>query len=151
MSHSLTKLYTHIIFHIKDTNSPIRTSEISSLYSYISTILKDNDCAPVQIGGTKDHIHLLCVVSKNISLAKLVEEIKRHSSRWMKTLHPVYRYFAWQRGYGAFSVSPSVCNKTVEYIKNQQEHHKRMTFKEKYILFLKEYDIDYNENYLWKN
>ncbi|MCD7937491.1 MAG: transposase [Tannerellaceae bacterium] len=149
MSHSLTKLYTHIIFHIKDSNSPIRPSEMNNLYNYIGTILKDNNSAPIQIGGTNDHIHILCVVSKNISLAKLVEEIKRHSSRWIKTLDPFYRCFAWQTGYAAFSVSSSVCSKTINYIKNQQEHHRKMTRTEEYILFLKEYDIEYNEKYLW--
>ncbi|MCD7931490.1 MAG: transposase [Tannerellaceae bacterium] len=149
MAHSLTKLYTHIIFHIKDINSPIRASEFNSLYNYIGVILKDNGSIPIQIGGTHDHIHILCAASKNISLAKLVEEIKRHSSRWIKTLDSFYRCFAWQTGYGAFSVSPSICNKTIDYIKNQEQHHKKMTFKEEYILFLKEYGIDYNEKYLW--
>ncbi|MCD8179656.1 MAG: transposase [Tannerellaceae bacterium] len=149
MSHSLTKLYTHIIFHIKDISSPIRKSDTYRLYSYIGAILNKNESIPIQIGGTTDHIHILCVVSKNISLAKLVEEIKRNSSRWIKTVDPFYCRFAWQSGYGAFSVSPSVHSKTVKYIKNQEQHHRKMSFREEYILFLKEYEIEYNEKYLW--
>jgi len=88
-------------------------------------------------------------MSKNISLAKLVEEIKRHSSRWIKTNDTYYSNFAWQGGYGGFSVSRSLHDKTKRYIENQEEHHKRMTFKEEFLLFLKEYGIDYNEQYLW--
>jgi hypothetical protein len=90
-------------------------------------------------------------MSKNISLAKLTEEIKRHSSRWIKTIHNYYKSFSWQGGYSGFSVSQSLHDKTKLYIKNQEEHHKKMTFKEELILFLKEYGIEYNEQYLWND
>lgn len=90
-------------------------------------------------------------MSKNIALAKLVEDIKRHSSRWIKTKDPHYKTFSWQAGYGAFSVSPSLHDKTKQYILNQEVHHKKMTFKEEYLLFLKEYGIDYKEEYLWRD
>ncbi len=79
----------------------------------------------------------------------MVEEIKRHSSRWIKTKNQHYKNFAWQGGYGGFSVSSSIHDKTIEYIRNQEEHHKKLTFKEEYVLFLKEYGIDYNSKYLW--
>jgi hypothetical protein len=90
-------------------------------------------------------------MSKNIALSKLVEEIKRHSSRWIKTLDKHYKTFAWQGGYGGFSVSPSVHDKTKQYIENQEEHHKKMKFQEEYLMFLKEYGIEYNEKYLWND
>jgi len=115
----------------------------------MASILQLNDCRLMQIGGMPDHIHILCVLSRKITIAKLVEEIKRNSSRWLAQVHPYYERFYWQGGYGAFSVSPSVCNKTIEYIKNQAIHHKSTTFKEEYILFLKEYGIEYDEKYLW--
>ena len=149
MSQSLTKLYVHLIFHVKNNRLKIRQTEEKELYAYIASILKDNESLPVKINGTEDHIHILCVMSKNISLSKLTEEIKRHSSRWIKTKNPCYAKFSWQGGYAGFSVSPSICNKTKRYIINQKEHHKTVSFKEEYIFFLKEYDIDYDERYLW--
>jgi hypothetical protein len=88
-------------------------------------------------------------MSKNIALSKLVEEIKRNSSRWIKTKSTCYKNFAWQGGYGGFSVSPSLCNKTKIYIQNQEKHHKKMSSKEEYILFLKEYGVEYHEKLLW--
>lgn len=149
MSQSLSKLYVHLIFHIKDSLVPIKTEDKNDLYAYIGSIIKDNESIPILINGTGDHIHILCVMSKNIALAKLIEEIKRHSSRWIKTRQPYYRQFAWQGGYAGFSVSQSLHDKTKGYIQNQEEHHKKMSFKEELIAFLKEYGIEYDERYLW--
>jgi REP element-mobilizing transposase RayT len=151
MAQSLTKLYVHLIFHIKSNSVAIRYEDKNDLFAYIGSIIKDNESLPILINGTNDHIHILCVMSKNISLAKLTEEIKRHSSRWIKTVHQHYKSFSWQGGYSGFSVSQSLHDKTKLYIKNQEEHHKKMTFKEELILFLKEYGIEYNEQYLWND
>jgi len=84
MAQSLSKLYVHIIFHIKHREVPIRQNTANELYAYIGAIIKDNESIPIQINGIHDHIHILCVMSKNITLSHLVEEIKRHSSRWIK-------------------------------------------------------------------
>ena len=149
MSQSLSKLFIHIIFHINKTGAKIRKKNKSELYAYLGSIIKDNESIPILINGTEDHVHILCIMSKNIALAKLVEEIKRHSSRWIKTKGVHYVQFAWQGGYGGFSVSPSLHDKTKQYIRNQEEHHKKISFKEEYLLFLKEYGIEYNEKYLW--
>ncbi|MEI8114804.1 MAG: transposase [Bacteroidia bacterium] len=151
MSQSLSKLYIHLIFHIKNSQVPIRQEEKKVLYAYIGTILKDNGSIPILINGTNDHMHILCVMSKNSSLASLVEEIKRHSSRWIKTMDPHYKQFAWQGGYAGFSVSQSIHDKTKRYIANQEEHHKKMTFREELLVFLKEYEIEYDERYLWSD
>ena len=149
MAQSLSKLYVHIIYHIKNPLVKIRNEDKNQLYAYTGSIIKDNKSIPIKINGVEDHIHILCVMSKNIALAKFVEEIKRHSSRWIKTLDPYYAKFSWQGGYGGFSVSPSLHDKTKYYIENQEEHHKKMSFKEEYLMFLKEYGIEYNEKYLW--
>jgi putative transposase len=149
MAQSLSKLFVHIIFHIKNPEAYIRNEDKNDLFAYIGSIIKDNESIPILINGVEDHVHILCVMSKNIALAKFTEEIKRHSSRWIKTKGDYYKQFAWQGGYGGFSVSPSLQNKTKRYIENQEEHHRKMTFKEEYLLFMKEYGIDYNENYLW--
>ncbi|HBS87564.1 MAG: transposase [Bacteroidetes bacterium GWF2_38_335] len=149
MSQSLSKLFIHIVYHIKNKNIYIRKEDKDALYSYLGSIIKDNDSIPILINGIENHVHILCVMSKNIALSKFVEEIKGNSSRWIKKLDVHYSNFAWQGGYGGFSVSPSVCEKTRKYIEDQEKWHKKMTFEEEYIMFLKEYGIEYNEKYLW--
>ena len=149
MAQSLSKLFVHIVFHIKRGGVEIDKTVGNELYAYMGAIIKDNESIPIMINGTSNHIHILCVMSKNIALSKLVEEIKRHSSRWIKTKGEQYRQFAWQGGYGAFSVSSSLHDKTKRYIENQEIHHTKMTFKDEYLLFLKEYGINYTEQYLW--
>ena len=151
MSQSLSKLFVHIIFHTKNSCTLIRFEDKARLYAYIGSVIKDRGSIPISINGIKDHVHILCVMSKNIHLALLTEEIKRHSSRWIKTLDPYYSNFAWQGGYAGFSVSPSVVNRTKRYIENQEEHHKKRTFEEEYILFLKEYRIEYDKQYLFSD
>ena len=151
MSQSLSKLYIHIVFHIKTTSCTIRKQEKKELYAYMGAIIKDNQSIPILINGVEDHVHILCIMSKNIALAKLVEEIKRHSSRWIKTKDSYYFNFAWQGGYGGFSVSQSLHSITKQYIANQEGHHKKKSFREEYLLFLKEYGIDYNDQYLWSD
>ena len=151
MSQSLSKLFVHITFHIKKDHVFIRDEDKTCLYAYIGAIIKDKGSVPVSINGTSNHIHVLCIMSKNIALSALVEEIKRHSSRWIKTLHPSYSTFAWQGGYAGFSVSPSLIPKTRLYIENQEEHHRKKSFEDELILFLKEYGIEYDEKYLFSD
>ena len=149
MSQSLSKLYVHIVFHIKKGSVGINKVDSKELYAYMGAIIKDNESIPIVINGVENHVHILCVMSKNIALSKLVEEIKSHSSRWIKTKGEQYRLFAWQGGYSAFSVSSSIHDRTKRYIENQENHHKKMTFRDEYLLFLKQYGINYNEQYLW--
>ena len=149
MSQSLSKLYVHIIYHIKHEEAYIRTEVEHELYAYIGSIIKQSNSIPIVVNGTENHLHVLCIMSKNISLAQLVEDVKRNSSRWIKTKGDHYKNFAWQGGYAGFSVSQSKLETTYRYIENQKEHHKKMSFKEEYILFLKEYGIEYNDGYLW--
>ena len=151
MAQSLSKLYIHIVFHIKYNSVVIRQKDKQRLYAYMGKVIKSNESIPIVINGIEDHVHILCIMSKNIALAKVVEEIKRHSSRWIKTIDSYYREFAWQGGYGGFSVSQSILNKVKRYIENQEDHHKQISFKEEYLLFMKEYKIQYNEKYLWSD
>lgn len=151
MSQSLSKLYVHLVFHIKITSVEIRETDQKKLYAYMGSVIKSNESIPIVINGIEDHVHVLFVMSKNIALSKLVEEIKRHSSRWIKDVDKHYKTFAWQGGYGGFSVSQSLHDKTKRYIENQKEHHKKMTFQDEYIMFLKEYGIGYDERYVWND
>ncbi|MET3731787.1 IS200/IS605 family transposase [Moheibacter stercoris] len=150
MPQSLSKLYVHIIFHTK-YNQPMILPEVEKdLYAYIGGIIKENQSIPIKIGGVKDHLHILAAMSKNISLAKFVEEIKRNSSRWIKTKGSEYKNFAWQGGYAGFSVSPSVLDRVVRYIENQKIHHQKQSFQSEYLQFLEEHQIDFDEDFLWK-
>lgn len=149
MSQSLSKLYVHIIFHVKSNEVMILEENKNALYAYMGTIIKSLESIPIVINGTSDHVHILAVMSKNIALAKFLEDIKRHSSRWMKTQGVHYKNFAWQGGYAGFSVSQSIHVRTKAYIENQVEHHKKLSFKDELLVFLKEYQIDYDERYLW--
>lgn len=151
MAQSLSKLYVHLIYHIKTTSVPIRQKDEKRLYAYIGSIIKTNESIPIIINGIEDHIHILFVMSKNIALSKIVEEIKRNSSRWIKDIDNHYKNFAWQGGYGGFSISPSLHDKTKRYIQNQKAHHKKISFQDEYLMFLKEYGIDYNEQYIWND
>ena len=103
----------------------------------------------IQVGGIGDHVHILFLLSKNVSISHVVEEVKRNSSRWIKSIAPHYAKFEWQGGYAAFSVSRSVVDKTLQYINNQREHHAKRSFRDEYIDFLKLYDIDYDEKYVF--
>ncbi len=151
MSQSLVKFYVHIVFHTKNNIYKIRKNEWSDLYAYMGSIIKDNDSIPIKIGGVEDHVHILCLLSKNITIVKLVEQVKKHSSRWIKTKGPYYSNFKWQRGYGAFSVSKSEVQDKIRYIENQEEHHNKVSYREELIRLLKKADLDYDERYLWND
>ncbi len=132
------------VFHVKCQRVMDRKADRPALYAYMGAIIKDNGSIPVIINGTHNHVHVLCIMSRNISLAKLVEEMKRHSSRWMKTRGEYYREFAWQGGYAGFSVSQSVFEITRRYIANQERHHAKKTYKRELSGFLNLYKVDHN-------
>jgi REP element-mobilizing transposase RayT len=118
------------------------------LYSYLGGILKSCRSIPLKIGGTSDHIHVLCTLPKTMSLADLTEEIKKSSSKWIKTKDPCYRYFYWQDGYGGFSVGWSQVEMVKRYISNQKRHHGKISFIDEYRGLLEQNGIEYDEKYL---
>jgi putative transposase len=107
------------------------------------------ECHPIKIGGYAEHIHILCMLSKKVTLIKLLEEVKSHSSKWMKTKDASLKNFYWQDGYGAFSVNPSEVSVVIGYIENQKEHHSKKKFQDEYRAFLKKYEVEYDERYVW--
>jgi REP element-mobilizing transposase RayT len=149
MSQSLSKVYVHITFSTKNRKPLIDENIGSSLYEYIGGICKGMECNPVRIGGHKDHVHILCLLSRKVAQMKLVEEIKKQSSKWIKTKDEKYSQFYWQDGYGIFSVNPAETDKVVDYIINQYEHHKIKSFQEEFRAFLKKYNVEYDERYVW--
>ena len=125
MPQSLSKNYIHLTFSTKYRKDSINEDKLSEISKYISGILKNIDCPPIIVGGFTNHIHILCILNKNIALSKMVEE-----------------------GYGAFSVSQSKVETVTRYILGQKEHHKKMTFQDELKMFLKEYQVEYNEEFI---
>jgi len=150
MSQSLSQIYIHTVFHVKNNRIKIQEEDDQALYAYMGSIIKETQSIPIIINGVADHVHILCMLSKNIAVSKFLEEVKKHSSRWIKTRGTHYINFHWQGGYGAFSVSKSLLAKKKAYIQGQKEHHKKEDFKTEYKRLLDEYGIDYDEDYLWK-
>jgi REP-associated tyrosine transposase len=149
MPQSLAKNYLHISFSTKNRDKFIDSEIEIELFSYLGGICKNLECNPIVVGGHKNHVHILCLLSRKIALMKLIEEVKSHSSKWIKTKGLQYKHFYWQNGYGAFSIHQSQIDIVKEYILNQKEHHKKLSFKDEYRSFLKEYNIEYDERYVW--
>ena len=150
MSQSLSSIYIHIIFSTKQRTSFLDSSIRYRLWQYIGGICNKLESSPIKIGGTDDHIHILCKLSRNTALQTLVTKIKADSSKWIKTISAEYQDFYWQSGYGAFSVNPQECDAVVECISNQEQHHLKRNFCDEFRLFLKKYKIEYDEKYLWE-
>jgi REP element-mobilizing transposase RayT len=148
MSGTFTKQIIHITFSTRGRENLILDEFEKPLFAYLSGICKEQNCVPISVGGYRNHVHILCHLSKNIALAELLEHLKTHSSKFMKGLSPKLRNFYWQEGYGAFSVNPRDIDKVVAYINNQKEHHRTKSFQEEYRAFLKAYKIDFDEKYL---
>lgn len=145
----MVRNYLHITFSTKNRESIIKPPYENELHSYLGGIASKLECPPIKIGGYNDHIHIACMLSKKIALVKLIEELKSHSSKWIKTLDGSLKHFYWQDGYGAFSINPSEIDTVSEYIANQHEHHRNKTFQEEYRAFLKKYKVVYDERYVW--
>lgn len=149
MGQSLVKNYLHIVFSTK-LRQPLILPEVEdSLFRYLGGVCRNLDSPSLVVGGYMDHIHILCLLSKKITLAKFMEELKIESSKWMKLQSPLLWNFYWQDGYGAFSVNPAQVDIVIRYIKNQRQHHQRKTFQDEYRAFLKKYKVDYDERYVW--
>lgn len=149
MSHSLVKNYVHIVFGTKHREHTINSNYQKELYAYLGGICKNMECYPIKIGGFTNHVHILCALSKKVTLVDLLQELKTHSSKWFKTLHPSLGNFRWATGYASFSVRPVEIDTLVRYIENQEAHHSKSSFEEEYVAFLKEYAMEYDPKYLW--
>ncbi len=148
MAQSLYKIYLHIIFHVKSTSPKIGDEHLGRVHSYIGQLVNSTGCKVIRVGGICDHVHIVCLLSKNENVAHLMEEVKRNSSRWIKALAPTYEHFAWQGGYAVFSVSQSQINKVLDYVGNQIEHHKEQSFRDEYLSFLRLYNVEYDDRFV---
>lgn len=149
MANTYTQLYFHIVFAVKGRANLIAVNWKDELYKYISGVIANKNQKLMIINGMPNHVHLLIGTKPTCNLSDLVRDIKANSSKWINEKQFVSGKFEWQTGFGAFTVSQSGINKVIDYIKNQEEHHKSKTFKEEYIDFLKAYEIEYKPEYIF--
>ena len=149
MPQSLSKVIVHIIFSTKNREPWLDTDVRPRMHAYLATICRDAGVDFVHVGGVADHVHIVTTLPRTVSQAELVEKSKKTSSKWIKTLDPRYRSFFWQRGYGAFSVSPSQLEAVLQYTETQQDHHRVRSFQEEYRELLRKHEIDFDERYVW--
>ncbi len=149
MPQSLSSILIHLIFSTKN-REPFITGEVEpELYPYMASIFKAMKSPALIINGSSDHVHMLFSLSRVITIADLVEEVKTASSKWIKTKGRQFTNFHWLNGYGAFSIGQSQVPDVKRYIARQKEHHRRITFQDEYRKFLRRYGVDYDERYVW--
>lgn len=149
MANTFTSLHYHIVFSTKHREPWIRSDIQDRLWTYLGGIARENGLKAILIGGMPDHVHLALAIPPTQAVSKAVQVIKGGSSKWIKDALPGMRGFAWQDGYGAFTVSKSNLDEVVDYIRTQPEHHRVKTFQEEYLAFLVRHGIEYDERYLW--
>lgn len=148
MAHSFTSALFHCVFSTKDRRPLIDTALRERLYPYMGGIAREIGATALAIGGVEDHVHLLLSVPSTLNVAKMMQLIKTNSSKWIHETFPEQRDFAWQKGYGAFSIGVSQVDDTRTYIENQREHHRKRTFEDQFVAFLERHEIEYEEKYL---
>jgi len=148
MPQSLSQVMIHLVFSTKNREPFINQTIQDRLHGYILGILGQMKCPSIQTGGVADHVHILFVLGRTTTQAEVVEEVKKSLSKWMKADGGVPN-FSWQKGYGVFPVSESHREKVIDYIKNQEEHHRTITFQEEYRKLLEKYRIPFDEKYVW--
>ena len=147
MPQSLAHIAVHLVFSTKNREPLVAPEARPELFKYLGGTLNAIDCPVIEVGGVADHVHLLFVLSKNLGLSKVVEEVKKESSKWAK--EKVHPRFYWQGGYGAFSVSASNEPQVVAYIKDQEEHHHEMTFQDEVRALMRKHGKELDERYFW--
>jgi len=150
MANTYTQIYIHVIFAVKGRFNIIRNEWKEELHKYITGIIRTKGQKLIAINGMPDHIHIFLGIKPDISLSDIVRDIKANSTNFINKKRLTLGKFYWQEGFGAFSCSHSHLDKVINYIMNQEKHHKKKSFKEEYLDFLKNYNVDYNEKYLFK-
>ncbi|BCX48735.1 transposase [Haloferula helveola] len=150
MPQSLSEVYVHLVFSTKErfpffSNPGLR----DELHAYLGGVSKQLGCPTLVVGGVADHVHLLARLGRDVRQSDWVKELKRVSNQWVKSRLGADSKFAWQAGYGAFSVSQSMIGETTEYIRKQEEHHRQTTFQDEYRALLRRYQIEWDERYVW--
>lgn len=149
MPQSLGRVFVHTIFSTKHRLPRIDYAVEAALWAYMAGICKALGCPPVRIGGHLDHVHVLCGLSRSVAIKKLLEEVKKESSKWMKTKGAAYEEFYWQDGYAIFSVAPEEVDSVAAYIAGQREHHQRQSYMDECRELFARFGVEYDERYVW--
>jgi putative transposase len=150
VSQSLANILLHIIFSTKQRVPSLATHDVrEAMNGYLVGTLRNLGCPSIIVGCARDHVHILCNLSRTLTVAQLLEETKKSSSVWIKTQNEALREFHWQGGYGAFSVSQSNVEAVTRYIAGQEQHHRTMSFQDEFRLFLKRHGVTFDERYVW--
>ena len=150
MAQSLAKILVHTVFSTKDRRPFLRDTALrEELHRYLDGILVNHDCQPLIIGGVEDHVHILSTLSRTCEASAMVKEVKRSSSLWLKAKSSDLKEFAWQNGYGVFSIGFSQIEDMRDYIAAQEEHHRKVSFRQEFRLLLERYQIEFDERYVW--
>jgi REP element-mobilizing transposase RayT len=151
MANTYTEIHVQFVFAVKYRDGLLLPSYKAELYQYISGILKPHNHKLLAINGMPDHIHIFIGMRPTQSISDLMQDIKGNSSKWINEKNFLKVKFEWQEGYGAFSYSKSHVNNVIDYIKNQEKHHKKESFRDEYLKFLKAFEIEYDERYIFKD
>ena len=150
MPQSLAQIYLHIVYSTKNRQPFLQDRLIrAEAHNYLGGTCNNLGCPVLRVGGVADHVHILCRFGRMITVADLIKELKRESSKWIKTKSPELAEFHWQVGYGVFSVSPGHLDGLVNYIETQEEHHRVVTFQEEFRGLLTKYGLQWDERYVW--
>ena len=149
MANTYTQVHIQVVFAVKNRSSLIHATWEDALFRYITGIIQNHGHRVLQVNGMPDHVHILFGMKPDQALSDLIKQVKQDSSKWINQQGYVQGKFSWQAGYGAFSYSKSQIPRVVRYIQNQKEHHKKKTFREEYLEFLKAFEIDFNEGYIF--
>lgn len=150
MSQSLVQIYVHIVFSTKERKPFLRNELIrADMHAYLGGVSKTLDCPVLQVGGVADHVHILSMLGRTHSIPEMIKELKRVSAIWAKNRYHDLDGFAWQHGYGMFSLSPIHLDLVRHYIAKQEEHHRTITFEDEFRQLLTKYGVQWDERYVW--
>ena len=150
MPQALAKIYLHLIFSTKNRERSLPDDVRDDLHSYMGGILHGLGCSPIEINTEPDHAHVLFVMTRTETISNVVGQLKKSSNDWLRNRDPQFRHFYWQGGYGVFSVSQSAVEEVRQYIRDQREHHKQVSFQDEFRTFLKRYEMEFDERYVWE-
>ncbi len=150
MSSTLTNLIYHVVFSTKNRENLLTNELKGELHRYVGGIVKHEGGILLGIGGTQDHVHIIFKLKPTYALSEIMRKVKGGSSKWINKEKQLRNKFAWQEGYGAFSVSKSQTSNVIQYVSNQEKHHKNLSFKDEFLQFLKRHHVEYDERYIWK-
>ena len=145
----MSRILLHLVFSTKERSPAIPPDLAGALHAYLAAACRMQGCEAYRVGGTEDHVHIACTLPRTLAVSKLLEEIKKTSSAWLKGKDARCQEFAWQAGYGAFSIGQSQLASLIRYIETQQEHHRPTTFRAEYLRLLQRYGVEYDERHLW--